>query len=229
MIRVTTQAELDAALKTNPGAFEVEIRGGGDFLICGSAQVRAHGSAQVTAYGSAQVRAHDSAQVRAYGSAQVTACDSAQVTASRYVAVTYSLGVRVRGGVKIKLQKIRTFRQWCDFYGVAIVKGIATLFKSVREDFTNGKDGKFSYAPGSTPSAPDWDPEPECGGGLHMSPTPFHALKFHDETGRKFVACPVRASVVVVHEDATYPDKVKAPRCCAPVWECDIDGNPVKK
>ena len=62
-----------------------------------------------------------------------------------------------------------------------------------------------------------------------MSPTPFHALKFHDDTGRKFVACPVRASEVVVHEDAAYQDKVKAPRCCAPVWECDIDGNPVKK
>jgi hypothetical protein len=24
-----------------------------------------------------------------------------------------------------------------------------------------------------------------------------------------------------------YPNKVKAPRCCAPVYEVDIDGNPI--
>ncbi len=30
-----------------------------------------------------------------------------------------------------------------------------------------------------------------------------------------------------VHKDARYPEKVKAPRVCAPCYEVDIYGNPV--
>jgi hypothetical protein len=40
----------------------------------------------------------------------------------------------------------------------------------------------------------------------------------------RFVACPVRVDEIVVHPNAAYPTKVKAPRVCAPCYEVDING-----
>ena len=93
---------------------------------------------------------------------------------------------------------------------------------------TAGEDCAVTiHKPGSTPSAPDWDGgKEECGYGLHFSPLPFLAVKF-DPSARKYVACPVLVSEIVVHENAAYPDKVKAPRVYQPTWEVDIDGNPI--
>ena len=35
-------------------------------------------------------------------------------------------------------------------------------------------------------------------------------------------------SDIAFHPGGQLPSKVKAKGCCAPVWECDIDGNPVQ-
>jgi hypothetical protein len=172
----------------------------------------------VTACGSSQVTACGSSQVRAY--------DSSQVRATQYVAVTkHSKFTKIDGGVLIELPTIRTAEQWCEFHGVEVVDGVATLFKAVTDKFSSGYG--FSYKPGTTPKAPDWDGgKAECGGGLHFSPRPAQALQFMPEA-KRFVACPVKLDEIAVHENAVYPDKVKAPGCCAPVRECDIDGNKV--
>ena len=70
IVKVTTQAEMDAALE-NPNA-EVWLIGSGVFTVSGSASVRASDSASVRAWGSASVTASDSASVRASDSASVT-------------------------------------------------------------------------------------------------------------------------------------------------------------
>jgi hypothetical protein len=154
----------------------------------------------------------------------VTAYGSSRVTAAKCVAVTnHSKLTTLDGGVLIELPTIKTAEQWCEFHGVEVKDGIATLFKAVSNDFKSGYG--FDYAPGTEPKAPDWDGgEAECGGGLHFSPRPVQALQFMPEA-KRFVACPVKLDEIAVHENAIYPDKVKAPGCCAPVWECDIDGN----
>ena len=223
MIEVRTQKELDNAIKTHPGEL-IACISSGSFEICDSSQVTAYGSSQVTACGSSQVTAYDSSQVTACDSSQVRACDSSQVTASEFVAVTnYSKLTKLDGGVLIELPTIKTAEQWCEFHGVEASDGVVTLFKAVSAEFKSGYG--FDYAPGTTPEAPDWDGgEAECGGGLHFSPRPAKALQFMPEA-KRFVACPVKLDDIAVHENAIYPDKVKAPRCCAPVWECDIDGN----
>jgi len=200
-----------------------------------SAQVTAYHSVQVTAYYSTQVRAYDSvqvtaydlAQVRAYHSVQVRAYDSAQVTASRFVAVT-AHGQQVSvdgGGVLIQIPVIRTAAEWLEYHGVPVVDGIAVLFKTVSSEFISGYG--MSYAPGTTPEAPDWDATVERGGGLHFCARPVECLSFYDLPGYRFVACPVRVDEIVVRENAMYPNKVKAPRVALPCYECDIDGNRV--
>ena len=181
----------------------------------------------ITLGGSAHVEARGSAHVEAWGSAHVEARESAHVEASKLVAVhRHGSTPVVTGGVIIQVDKPKTAGEWLDFYGVPTVDGIAVLYKAV-DDKCVSPHG-LAYEPGTIPSAPDWDGgKAECGGGLHFSPAPFMALTYASDA-KRFIACPVLVSEIVVHPDATYPDKVKAPRCIAPVWEVDRYGNEVR-
>ena len=114
---------------------------------------------------------------------------------------------------------------WCEYHGVPIRDGLVTLFKAVDDDFRS--DHGVAYVPGTQPSAPDWDGDAgECGGGLHFSPHPAVALSFFPE-GRRFVACEVLLSEIVMHPDDVSPEKVKAPRVAGALYEVDRFGEPV--
>ena len=235
MIRVTNQAELDAAIAS--GEAEIVLVGDGDFSI-GEHDVITDGSSspRVVARGSSSprvvARESSSPRVVAWGSSspRVEAWGSSSVSGfiAAYAALVASrrdtATVNIPRAVVLPEVEIRTAEEWCAFYGVEAVDGVVTLFKAVGDDFRSLY--KMSYAPGSLPSAPDWNPVPECGGGLHFSPSPAAAFEFNSGATR-FVACPVLVSEIVVHFPAESPQKVKAPRCCAPTWEVDLDGEPV--
>ena len=127
------------------------------------------------------------------------------------------------GGVEIKYKAPKTAAEWLAHYEVKPVRGVAILYKGVDAQYKSPRGG--NYTPGTKPQCEDWDGgAEECGGGLHFSPAPFLTLKYAPNAV-KWVACPVKVSEIVVHPEARYPDKVKAPRVCAPCYEVDIDGN----
>jgi hypothetical protein len=192
----------------------------------GSAAVMASGAAEIEALETAMVLADGAASVRACGAAMVRARGRSQVEAGEGVAVMRHRGGRVEPQAAAQSSKRpASVADWCDYYGVPIADGVAVLYKAVDDDF-NSYHG-MSYRPGDAPEAPDWDGgEQECGGGLHFSPRPTFALAAPEDEMR-FIACPVAVADIVVHAQAVYPDKVKAPRVCAPVYEVDEDGTPV--
>ena len=162
------------------------------------------------------------------GSAHVEARESAHVEASCCVSVhRHGAMTTVTGGVQIMVPVPRTPTEWCEFYGVAVKKGVAILFKAVRDDYRSAYG--LLYAPGTTPEASDWDGGvAECGGGLHFS---FHptAARVFDDSATRYVACPIALEDIAVHPDALYPSKVKARRVARPIWECDAQGQPITK
>ena len=111
--------------------------------------------------------------------------------------------------------------EWCKFFSLPIEGDFVTLYKALDENFCSTWHN-FCYLPGTTPSAPDWDPSIECGGGLHFSPSPRMAKQFNP-TAKKYVACKLKLSEVIVHLDGVYPEKVKAPRVYE-IFEVDIEG-----
>ena len=207
--------------------------GSASVMAYDSVPVMASGSASVMAYGSASVRAYDSASVMAYDSASVMAYDSASVEASRMVAVhnhnpdnKYGT-VKITGGVVIEVRHAATIEEWFADNLIEPDNGVVTLFKAVDDDFKSGYG--FDYTPGSVPVAPDWDGGVnECGGGLHFCAAPWIAKSQFNRSATRFVACPILVSDIAFHPGGQLPSKVKAKGCCAPVWECDIDGNPVQ-
>jgi len=214
--QVSSQEEFDAAVAVGHGAS----------LAAGLTVTLASGSATVQASDSATVRAYGSATVRAYGSATVRASDSATVQAVSPVVTILDHGPRVTysGGIHVPIPPIDSLETWCERYGLTADDGTVVLFKAVTDAYHSGRG--FSYRPGSIPEAPDWDGgQGECGGGLHFSPTPHHALAFHRSAVR-YLACPVNvADIRIPRPDDSYPTKVKARGCCAPIWEVDIDGH----
>ncbi len=138
----------------------------------------------------------------------------------------------IPGATILKVPTITMPEEWCDYYGVKVTRGKAILFKAVDGAFASAhltpSGDHLVYAPASTPEAPDWDgPKRECGGGIHLSPSPLAALTFFPEATR-FVGCPVRLADIVVHKDAEYPAKVKARQIAPPgCFEVDRDGEPI--
>lgn len=193
-------------------------------VLIASETVVASGSSHVVASDSSHVVASDSSHVIAWESSHVEAWGNSHVVASKFVAChIYGEQVRCKGGVQIKVPKILTAKEWCDYYGVEVRRGIAVLFKGTDENFHTQK-GVY-YKPGTIPEAPDWDGgKAECGGGLHFSPCISATFRFKPDA-KRFVACPVRIKDIVVHKNALDPNKIKARQCCAPVWEVDRDGN----
>jgi hypothetical protein len=192
-----------------------------------SSRVEAWESSRVEAWGSSRVEAWGSSRVVARESSSVVARESSRVEASKFVAVQiHSDNTKINGGVQIMVIAPSTPVEWCEYYGAKIEDDCAILYKAVDENFLSPHG--FLYAPGTTPACNDWDGiKRECGGGLHFSPSPSGA-KNYNPSAKKFVACPVELTQIVVHQNAQYPDKVKAPRVAKPIYEVDMWGGRVK-
>jgi hypothetical protein len=175
------------------------------------------------------VEARESSQphVEARGYSMLSIFGAVAIKAAKTVYVLLrGKGAKVEGGI-VRRVEVGTPAEWCAYYGVEVKAKVAILFKALNDDF-HSPYGTL-YAPGTVPVAPDWDGgKAECGGGLHFSPTPGHAREFHD-SAKRYCACPVALKDIVVHPDGSMPQKVKAKGCCAPVWECDVDGKRIKK
>jgi hypothetical protein len=202
----------------------------------GSATVRASGSATVRASGSATVEAWDSATVEASGSATVRAWDSvlarllgaATLTAESPFVVTTVHGKRAKAlgkGSVHAVPDIETVEAFLGWYGATPTgrkDPTVVLYKAVNDQWRSGYG--TSYAPGEKPEAADWDGgKNRCGGGLHLSPTPHHALRYALGATR-FVACTVRVTdLALIYSPGEIPDKCKAPRVLK-CEACDADG-----
>ncbi len=244
-VEVTTQKELDAAVKAGEGVIlrqgfwklygqaQAKLYDQAQAKLCGQAQATLYDQAQAKLYDQAQATLYDQAQATLYDQAQATLCGQAQgrvfdrstVRCGPKVAVhRHSRLAVVEGGTVIDALPPATVEEWLDSYGLEAHDGVVVLFKTVRKDWRSGHG--FDYTPGTIPVASDWDGgKRECGGGLHFSPRPWMARQF-DSEATLFVGCPVRLEDIrPPREDDAYPAKVKAQGCCGPLFQVDEDGN----
>jgi hypothetical protein len=199
-----------------------------------SAVLRESSSAVLRESSSAVLRESSSAVLREssravlWGSSSAHAHDKACVKSAPLCAVfLHSSTVDVSGGVILDHSKVADMdgAAWCEYHGVKVSRGIATLYKAVNDQWTT--DRGTDYSPGSKPKCDDWRDDGECGGGLHFGPTPRHAKSYQPDATR-FLAVGVRVSELRPIHDLSSVAKAKAPRVVRPCVEVDIDGNPVE-
>jgi hypothetical protein len=262
VIKVTTQAQLDKALKkTNGGKDELVVCiGSGRFVLPSvgrdNCSIVGRDNCSIVGWGNCSIVGRDNCSIEGWGNCSIVGrdncsivgrgnCSARALSARCSIKATKSVVVMrhhpeatISGGRILEMPRPETGEEWCEFYGVEIRKGgnfsrklkgqdVAILFKALGENFVSSRG--MSYEPGSAPEAPDWDGgKEECGGGLHFSPHPKMAQEFNSNPAH-FVACPVLVSEIVVHPDGSMPQKVKAPRVCAPCWEVDSKGERVEE
>jgi hypothetical protein len=185
-------------------------------------------NSHVEARQNSYVEARENSHVVARGHVILRLFGGRKVTASAHVLIMQHRAPQegITGGRVMDMPEPSTAAEWCDFYGVTVKDGIAIIYKGVDIDFRSSWGG--NYKPGTMPEAKDWDGgDRECGGGLHFSPSPRHTREFNVKAER-YVACPVALADMRAPEPWDYhPQKIKAPRVCAPCFEVDIDGAPV--
>ncbi len=199
----------------------------------GNATVMAWDRAFVTAFGTATVSAGDNSTVRAWGNSTISAYDHATVKACDCVTVkagicvpvhVYSKAVTHQGGVVIDMTAIDANdpETWCAMHLVEVDEdGQAHLYKALDADLNAGHDYRLTHYPIGqvVDDTANWVGNNRCGGGLHVSPTPWMANSYYEEASRFVeVCCPV--------EELRPIDKAKAPRLRV-LREVTLDGSPI--
>jgi len=132
---------------------------------------------------------------------------------------------KISGGVIIEVPDPATLTpaDWCGYYGIAVARGAAVLYKAVDDDYSTNqaRTAGIFYKPGLKVTAPDWQPTAECGDGLHVSPRPFMARNYN-KAATRYVAVKCKLADLVVIDNKA---KVSA---LTVVSECDVHGNEVK-
>ena len=206
------------------------LEGTENAVLRGSSHAELRGSSHAVLRESSHAELWESSHAVLWESSHAVLRESSHAEGSKYSSITlHGQEVHATGGIQIKIPEIFTAKEWCDYYGVEVKKGIATLFKAVDDDYStsNARPKNIFYTPGSKPSAPDWDGgKAECGGGIHASCHPTAALYFNS-TAKKFVALPVRLKDFKPYPNAQYPDKVKFQKVYGQIWEVDREGKKI--
>lgn len=192
-----------------------------------NAKVRAWGNSIISAYDHATVSAGDHATVMACGRAYVDAYGSATVKAGICVPVrVYSKTVTCQGGVIIDMTTIdaNNPETWCAMHLVEVDEdGQAHLYKALDADLNAGHYYRLTNYPIGhiVDDTANWVDNNKCGGGLHVSPTPWLANAYYMEESRFVeVCCPVEELRPIDEAEA------KAPRLRV-LREVTVDGSPV--
>ena len=207
------------------GSSSVVARDSSSVEAWGSSSVEAWGSSRVEAWGSSSVVARGSSRVEAWGSSRVEAWGSSRVEAGTHVAVhLHSQRVTLTGGVVIDMTTIDHTdpATWAGLHGATISRGSIVLFKATDETLTAGQAyTPVTYKIGETITAADWRDDNQCGGGLHLSPSPSCARQYRPDA-KRYVAVRVKLADLRPISDGGAP-KVKV-RSCEVLHEVDVYG-----
>jgi len=195
-------------------------------VLWGSSHAALRDSSHAELSGSSHAVLRDSSHAVLRGSSHAVLWGYSHAEASKYAALHRTPGHSgtVKGGVVIDVPDVLDMSpaEWCEYHGVEVRRGFATLYKAVDDDLSTPKAraaGIF-YTPGTKQKAPDFNPDPVCGGGLHASPSPAMAATYNSGATR-YVLVKARLTDLVVIDD-----KVKA-RELRVVEEVDRQGDPV--
>ena len=207
------------------------------------ATVIAHGDATVIAHGDATVRAFDNVTVESFGNSIVTVMGDASVKAHDRTAVrayddsrvkagpcvpvhVHSKNVTRQGGVVIDMTAFNANdpETWCAMHLVEVDEdGQAHLYKALDADLNAGHAYRLTHYPIGhvVDDTANWVDNNKCGGGLHVSPTPWVAKEHYGEASRFVeVMCPVEELRPI---DSS---KAKAPRLRV-LREVTVEGSPI--
>jgi hypothetical protein len=208
-------------IKLARGNSSVVARGNSSVVARENSSVEARGNSSVEARGNSSVVARENSFVEARGNSSVEAWGNSSIKIfSEYCNIKKALqeSVIICIDCKPKLPKHKniiysktatyTKKDFAEAYSEQVKDGVITLYKSVNpETECDFYTGKIKYADGETVICPDWNPDKniQCGGGLHLSPSPSLAKSYNNGLVKK---CEVNLKDLVV-----FPTDITKVRC----------------
>jgi hypothetical protein len=178
-----------------------------------NSSVVARENSSVVAWENSSVEARENSSVVAWGNSSVEIFNNTVKGIAKHNAILIVTGCDPVIAMQDNAQIVKRAAHWChtldsfvDCYNKQVKGKSITLYKSVNPQ--NKKDfytNSIIYE--GTVVCPDFDPNPdrECGGGLHLSPTPALAL-YHNKG--LVLECSVNLQDIVV-----YPHNITKVRC----------------
>ena len=195
--------------------------------VSDDAQVRhVHGNAKV-------MGVYDYAKIGSvYGYAMVSLYDYARVKrqlGAHAIAFVHSPDAMVSGANVIGMTGTESHdpEMWAAHTTADVLDGEVVLWKALGADLTSGEEfGRpVKWEVGQEVSCDDWNPTPECGGGLHLSPHPYEAIMYREEATRMLKCSATMSDIVpIIYNNDSDRCKVKSVRV---IDETNIDGTPL--
>ena len=167
-----------------------------------------------------------------YGYAMVSLYDYARVKRQlgvNAIAFVHSPDARVSGAHVIDMTGTESHdpEMWAAHTTADVLDGEVVLWKALGADLTSGEEfGRpVKWEVGQEVSCDDWNPTPECGGGLHLSPHPYDAIMYRKEATRMLKCSATMSDIVpIIYNNDSDKCKVKSVRVIA---ETNMDGTPL--
>ena len=167
-----------------------------------------------------------------YGYAMVSLYDYARVKRQlgvNAIAFVHSPDARVSGAHVIDMTGTESHdpEMWAAHTTADVLDGEVVLWKALGADLTSGEEfGRpVKWEVGQEVSCDDWNPTPECGGGLHLSPHPYDAIMYRKEATRMLKCSATMSEIVpIIYNNDSDKCKVKSVRVIA---ETNMDGTPL--
>ena len=196
-------------------------------IVSDNAKVRhVHGNAKV-------MGVYDYAKIGSvYGYAMVSLYDYARVKRQlgvHAIAFVHSPDARVSGAHVIDMTGTESHdpEMWAAHTTADVLDGEVVLWKALGADLTSGEEfGRpVKWEVGQEVSCDDWNPTPECDGGLHLSPHPYEAIMYREEATRMLKCSATMSDIVpIIYTNDSDKCKVKSVRV---IDETNMDGTPL--
>ena len=195
------------------GNNSVEAWGNSRVVAWENSSVEARENSSVVAGGNSSVEAGGNSSVVARGNSVIRLFNQIKKLSLKKFSVAISVGFEAKCEFKAETARLihqpsATYdkNEFLDIHAKNVKPdGRILLYKVTRQDGTDHHSGEIAYCGKVT--CPDWDPNPErqCGGGLHLSPTEREAKSYHSGKVKK----------CLVHPDdfVVYPHDITKVRC----------------
>ncbi|HHW50227.1 MAG TPA: hypothetical protein GX406_01945, partial [Pseudoclavibacter sp.] len=142
------------------------------------------GNSRAVLWGNSSAVLWGNSSAELWGNSSAVLRENSRAVTAKYTAVwVYSDRATFTGSghlidmTKLDLSDAAT---WCDYHGVKIARGKAVVYKAVDAQLNAGHRHTLTRYPlGGKVAATDWNPQPECGGGLHFAASPSGARQYY--------------------------------------------------
>ena len=211
------------------GSSHAELWGSSHAVLWGSSHAELWGSSHAELWGSSHAVLRGSSHAELWESSHAVLWESSHAVLSQNASAKiqdrtvvieklqhYATAICIEQKCTIK-QKDKTatvivcprvlhdIKSFTEIYKENVTGKTMTLYKSVQPDNTDFYSGKIKYE--GVVEAPDWNPDPatQCGGGLHLSPTP--------ELTQRYNVGKILKCKVAIKDIAVYGHDITKVRC----------------